>query len=263
MNYYEEGLPVTRIHGCMGYEMGPENMPTVKDLHHEVSKVRRLKMEGGDAAAMMAYFDRMQADNQNFFHSHRLDEDGRLKDVVWVDARSRVAYEEFGDVTSETYSWVFQQWLSCMGNKPPGAILTDQAAAMRKPISEIMPSTRHRWCIWHIIRKFSEKLGKCDKYADFKSPLKTLIYESFTVEEFESQWHSLIKQFKLEDNDWLCDLFEKRHMWIPAFMKEHFWAGMKTTQRVESINSFFDGFLNRHTKLHEFPEKYTRAMAKR
>ncbi|XP_021713700.1 protein FAR-RED IMPAIRED RESPONSE 1-like [Chenopodium quinoa] len=52
-------------------------------------------------------------------------------------------------------------------------------------------------------------------------------------------------------------------MWISAFMKEHFWAGMKTTQRVESINSFFDGFVNRQTKLHEFPEKYTRAMGRR
>lgn len=52
-------------------------------------------------------------------------------------------------------------------------------------------------------------------------------------------------------------------MWVPAFMKEHFWAGMKTTQRVESINNFFDGFVNRKTKLHEFPRQYNRAMTKR
>ncbi|XP_021747672.1 protein FAR1-RELATED SEQUENCE 6-like [Chenopodium quinoa] len=69
--------------------------------------------------------------------------------------------------------------------------------------------------------------------------------------------------YKLEENDWLSDLYDERHMWVPAFMKEHFWAGMKTTQRVESINSFFDGFVNRKTRLYEFPEKYTRAMARR
>ncbi|XP_021736273.1 protein FAR-RED IMPAIRED RESPONSE 1-like [Chenopodium quinoa] len=46
-------------------------------------------------------------------------------------------------------------------------------------------------------------------------------------------------------------------------MKEFFWAGMKTTQRVESINRFFDGYVNRKTKLHEFPEKYCKALDQR
>ncbi|XP_021735751.1 protein FAR-RED ELONGATED HYPOCOTYL 3-like [Chenopodium quinoa] len=34
------------------------------------------------------------------------------------------------------------------------------------------------------------------------------------------------------------------------------------TQRVESTNSFFDGFVNQKTKLFEFPRQYTRAMMK-
>ncbi|XP_021739064.1 protein FAR1-RELATED SEQUENCE 6-like isoform X2 [Chenopodium quinoa] len=110
------------------------------------------------------------------------------------------------------------------------------------------------------MRKFPEKLGKCELYAEFKNPLKSLIYESFTVDEFESRWLEFMKKYGLEENEWLCDLFEERHMWIPAYMKEYFWAGMKTTQRVESINSFFDGFVNRKTKLYEFPKKYSKAM---
>ncbi|XP_021729707.1 protein FAR1-RELATED SEQUENCE 6-like [Chenopodium quinoa] len=52
-------------------------------------------------------------------------------------------------------------------------------------------------------------------------------------------------------------------MWVPAYMKECFWAGMKTTQRVESINRFFDGYVNRKTKLHEFPQKYDMALTQR
>ncbi|XP_021753308.1 protein FAR1-RELATED SEQUENCE 6-like [Chenopodium quinoa] len=150
-----------------------------------------------------------------------------------------------------------------MGNKQPGAILTDQAAAMRKPLEQVMPNARHRWCIWHILKKLPDKLGKCEGYHDFKSPLKTLIYESFTVGEFERRWNELLSEYNLLDNDWLSELYEERHMWVPAFMKEHFWAGMKTTQRVESINSFFDGFVNRKTKLYEFPDKYKRAMERR
>ncbi|XP_021761373.1 protein FAR-RED IMPAIRED RESPONSE 1-like [Chenopodium quinoa] len=295
---------------------GGDNLPSVKDLEHEVhkEKEKRLKMEGGDATAMMAYFDRMQEDNQNFYRAHRLDEEGRLKDVMWVDARSRVSYEEFGDVVcfdatyltneyelpfanfvgvnhhgqsillggalvshedSDTFSWVFRQWMSCMGNKEPGAILTDQAAAMRKPLEQVMPNARHRWCIWHILKKFPDKLGKCEgydsimfyfdhfKYYDMNSPLKTLIYESFTVGEFERRWSELMSEYNLHDTEWLFDLYDERHMWVPAFMKEHFWARMKTTQRVESINSFFDGFVNRKTKLYEFPDKYKKAMERR
>ena len=37
-------------------------------------------------------------------------------------------------------------------------------------------------------------------------------------------------------------------MWVPAYMKHLFWAGMKTTQRSESINSFFDGYVHKTTK---------------
>ncbi|XP_021723376.1 protein FAR1-RELATED SEQUENCE 6-like [Chenopodium quinoa] len=186
LNFYDEGVPVRQAHGCIATETGEDNLPSVKDLQHEVYKEKRLKMEGGDAAAMMAYFDKMQADNQNFYHAHRLDGEGRLKDVLWVDTRSRVSYEEFGDVVFFDATYITnKKWLSCMGDRQPGAILTDQAAAMRKPLAEVMPNSRHRWCIWHIMRKIPDKLGSCEHYADFKSPLKTLIYESFTVAEFE------------------------------------------------------------------------------
>ena len=49
-------------------------------------------------------------------------------------------------------------------------------------------------------------------------------------------------------------------MWVPAYLKHLFWAGMKTTQRVESINSFFDLYVNKHTHLYEFVESYCEAM---
>ncbi|XP_021715718.1 protein FAR1-RELATED SEQUENCE 6-like isoform X1 [Chenopodium quinoa] len=300
VNYYEVGVPVSVLRRCLGTEN--PNLPNVKDMQHEVYKQRRLKMAGGDAQAMMAYFDSMQADNQNFYHAHRLDDKGRLKDVMWVDARSRVAYEDFGDVVCfdatyltneyelpfanfvgvnhhgqsillgcalvshedcDTFRWLFKQWLLCMGNKTPLAILTDQAPAMRKPLVEVMPNTRHRWCMWHILRKFPDKLGRCAMYNDFKSPLKNIVYDSFTTVEFQTRWCEAMKKYGLEDNEWLQELFVERHMWVPAWMKEFFWAGMKTTQRVESINRFFDGFVTRKTRLCEFPEKYSAAMKKR
>ncbi|XP_021759615.1 protein FAR1-RELATED SEQUENCE 6-like [Chenopodium quinoa] len=304
LDYFEEGVPIAQIHGCFAAEVkGLDNLEfTVKDLSHVVYKERRLKMAGGDAAALMNYFKKMQDGNNNFYHSERLDPEGRLRDVIWVDGRSRAAYEEFGDVVCfdatyltneyelpfvnfvgvnhhgqtillgcalvsredcDTFRWIFEEWLRCMNNRAPAAILTDQAAAMRKPLEEVMPSTRHRWCIWHIMRKIPDKLGKCARYKYFKGVLKAIVYESLTVDEFETRWASLVDDFNLETNDWLASLYVERHMWVPAFMKEYFWDGMKTTQGVESINSFFDGYVNRKTKLFEFPQKYAKAMDKR
>ncbi|XP_021735088.1 protein FAR-RED IMPAIRED RESPONSE 1-like [Chenopodium quinoa] len=299
MDFYEQGVPISQIHGCMATKRNGNMALTVKDLQHEVYKARRLKMVGGDSVAMMEYFEKMQSGNQNFFHAQRLDEEGRLKDVLWVDARTRVAYEDFGDavcfdatyLTNEyelpfanfvgvnhhgqslllgcalvshedcdTFAWIFRQWLACMNNRAPKAILTDQAAAMRMPLAEVMPNTVHRWCLWHIMSKIPEKLGKCALYQEFINPLKELVYESFNPEEFQTRWAEFIAEYKLEDNEWLQSLHKESRMWVPAYMKEFFWAGMKTTQRVESINRFFDGYVNRKTKLHEFPQKYCMAL---
>uniref|UniRef100_A0A803L951 Protein FAR1-RELATED SEQUENCE n=1 Tax=Chenopodium quinoa TaxID=63459 RepID=A0A803L951_CHEQI len=41
-----------------------------------------------------------------------------------------------------------------------------------------------------------------------QSPLKALVYESFTVAEFERRWINFIKHFELEDNDWKTKLYE-------------------------------------------------------
>ncbi|XP_021761949.1 protein FAR-RED IMPAIRED RESPONSE 1-like isoform X2 [Chenopodium quinoa] len=252
MDYYEQGVPISQIHGCMATERKGGNMPfTVKDLQHEVYKAKQLKMVGGDAVAMMEYFEKMQTGNQNFFHAQRLDEDGRLKDVLWVDVRSRVAYEDFGEVVCfdatyltnqyelpfanfvgvnhhgqslllgcalvshedcDTFSWIFRQWLACMNNRAPNAILTDQATAMRKPLAEVMPDTIHRWCIWHIMSKIPDKLGKCARYEEFLNPLKEVVYESFTPEEFHERWAALISEYNLEGNEWLESLHKESHM---------------------------------------------------
>ncbi|KAL2894350.1 Protein FAR-RED IMPAIRED RESPONSE 1, partial [Bienertia sinuspersici] len=186
---------------------GVENFPvSERQLRNVFDKEERLKMMKGDANAMAAYFHRMSTDNHNFFHLNRLDDDERLKDVMWVDARSRAAYIEFGDVI-------------------------DQDAAMKKAIAKVMPNTRHRWCLWHILNKLPLKLGGYDKYDEIKQAL--------------------------------LRLYQEREWWIPPYMKDMFWAGMRSTQRVESMNSFFDKYLKKQTRLYEFVQQYCKAMERR
>ncbi|XP_021736254.1 protein FAR-RED IMPAIRED RESPONSE 1-like [Chenopodium quinoa] len=64
-----------------------------------------------------------------------------------------------------------------------------------------------------------------------------------------------MESYGLVNDDWLTVLYDERHMWIPTYMKHLFWAGMKTTQRSESINSFVDKYVKRDTRLYEFVER--------
>ncbi|KAI3878785.1 hypothetical protein MKX03_018914, partial [Papaver bracteatum] len=56
-------------------------------------------------------------------------------------------------------------------------------------------------------------------------------------------WYWMLEEYDLVTNKWLNDLFEERHLWVPCYLKDVFWAGMSSTQRSEGINAFFDGYI--------------------
>ena len=72
-----------------------------------------------------------------------------------------------------------------------------------------------------------------------------------------------IEKYQLENNEWLLGLYGERHRWVPAFVRDIFWAGMSTTQRSESMHAFFDGYINSNTTLKQFVEQYENALAKK
>ena len=258
---------------------GHDKVPFLeKDCRNFVDKARRLRLGVGDAKAIHDYFMSMQAKNSGFFYMMDLDNDGRIKNVFWADSRSRALYEEFGDVVTfdttyltnkydlpfapfvgvnhhghsillgcgllsnedtSTFIWLFKTWFICMNERAPNAIITDQDKAMKNAIKVVFPKTRHRWCLWHILKKIPEKFRGYKAYEQIKNVLKNVVYDSLTIEEFEEKWGHFLNEFKLSENEWLSDLYRERHRWIPAFVKDTFWAGMSTTQRSESMNSFF------------------------
>jgi zinc finger SWIM domain-containing protein 3 len=78
-----------------GYENVTYNQ---KDVRNFLDKECRLKCKEGDGQALHDYFVRMQGKNSNFYHALDLDDELRVRNVFWVDARSRAAYESFHDV---------------------------------------------------------------------------------------------------------------------------------------------------------------------
>ncbi|GFY96076.1 hypothetical protein Acr_11g0003820 [Actinidia rufa] len=108
-----------------------------------------------------------------------------------------------------------------------------------------------------------DKLKGYKEYKSIRRSIKSVVYDSLSAEEFEQSWENLIKQFDLQNNGWLAGLYEERHRWVPAFVKDTFWAGMSTTQRSESMNAFFDGYVHSNTSLKEFVEQYDNALRKK
>jgi hypothetical protein len=273
-----------------------------KECRNFIAKERYLQLGTGGAGALRDYFIRMQSINDGFYFAMDFDDDGRLKNVFWADARSRAAYEDFGDVVTfdttyltnkyempfapfvgvnhhgqsilfgaaliskentETFVWLFETWLKCMNGRSPNAIITDQDRAMKNAINVVFPNAQHRLCLWHILKKLPDKFGSHLEYHAIKSALRKCVYESETCDEFDVNWQSLLGCYNLKDNAWLCGLYSERNFWVPAYLKDVFWAGMTTTQKSESMNAFFDGYVHPSTTLKEFVDGYDNALHKK
>ncbi|XP_028078415.1 protein FAR1-RELATED SEQUENCE 5-like [Camellia sinensis] len=266
----EAGIGVARNFHSMVVEAGGFEALTFdeRDARNHIDKARRLRLGVGDAESVAFYFHRMQQQNSNFYSEMDFDGEGRLRNLFWADARSRAAYNAFGDVVTFDTTYLTNKydmpfapaWLSCMSDTPPNAIITDQCKAMQNAIQVVFPQARHRWCLWHIMKKIPEKLRAYSEYESIKFALQKAVYESFTKNEFDEEWQAMIEKFGLHDNDWLGGFYDERHRWIPAYVKDMFWASMSTTQRSESMNAFFDGYVNSKTTLKQFVEQYDNAL---
>ncbi|XP_040987619.1 protein FAR1-RELATED SEQUENCE 5-like [Juglans microcarpa x Juglans regia] len=232
---------------------------------------RHLRLGAGGAGALQDYFCRMQYKNPGFFALMDLDDEGRLKNVFWADLRSRIAYQDFGDVVTfnttyltNRYEMPFAPFVGCMDGIASSAIITDQDRAMKNAIAIVFPKTRYRFCLWHILKKVPEKLGSHRAYkSGLKTQLMKCVYDTQTIEEFEKSWEEVISTYSLQENVWLQSLYAECTHWVPVFLKEYFWAGMSTTQRSESMNAFFDGYVHAKTNLNEFVDQFDNALKKK
>lgn len=92
------------------------------------------------------------------------------------------------DETTCTFVWLMKTWIRAMGGKAPSAILTDQDQAMKAAIAEVFSNARHRFSLWHILRKIPQKLGEVlRKHGNFMGVFNNCIYNSWTVKDFEQK----------------------------------------------------------------------------
>ena len=127
----------------------------------------------------------------------------------------------------------------------------------------MFPKTRHRISDWHVVRSISEKIGDLPEYEALRTDLVTVIYDSLIDSEFEARWKNWVDRFGLQDNAWIAFLYENRHLWAPAFLKDTFWAGLCTVSQHESPSTFFEDALSSETTLVTFLASYMTLLGNR
>ncbi|XP_022762618.1 protein FAR-RED ELONGATED HYPOCOTYL 3 isoform X2 [Durio zibethinus] len=243
---------------------------------NRLSSCQILGLEEGDVKVLLDHFLYMQDENPNFFYAIDLNEEQRLRNVFWVDAKGRLDYGYFNDVvfldttyikneyklpfvpfvgvnhhlqylllgcalvaeeTKLTYIWLMRAWLRAMGGRAPKVILTDHHKALKEAVIEAFPDSRHCFCLWHILSKIPEKLSYVTgQHENFKTKFDECIFKSYKDEQFEKKWWELVDRFNLRNDIWFQSLYEDRQQWVPTYMRGIFLAGISTVQRSDSLS---------------------------
>ncbi|KAL2491403.1 Protein FAR1-RELATED SEQUENCE 5 [Abeliophyllum distichum] len=142
------------------------------------------------------------------------------------------------DKSTESFVWLFSKFLEAMCTQAPHIIITDQDVAIAKAISMVLPFTFHRYCLWHILNKFSKKINVM-VHNDEYHMLVNIIKHFESPDEFEEHWAGIMENRDFANNEWLCSMYAIRSRWVLAYVNHIFSTGMSSSQRSESGHSFF------------------------
>ncbi|KAL3828652.1 hypothetical protein ACJIZ3_017454 [Penstemon smallii] len=258
----------------------------------------RRRTLGRDAQNLLDYFKKMQAENPGFYYAIQLDEENRMANAFWADARSRTAYNHFGDAvvldtryrvnqcrvpyapftgvnhhghtilfgcallldeSEATFVWLFKTFLAAMNDRAPVSLTTDKDRVIQAAVTQVFPQIRHCVNKWHVLREGQERMAHvCLSHPNFQVELYNCINMTETIEEFEYFWESVLDKYDLKKNDWLQSIYAARRQWVPVYFRDSFFAAISPCLGFES--SFFDGYVNQQTTLPMFFRQYERAL---
>ncbi|KAK9704951.1 hypothetical protein RND81_07G022500 [Saponaria officinalis] len=221
-----------------------------KDVHNFFSRFQQENLDN-DVMDLLEYCKSAKNENPNFQFDFTVDFENRLENIFWSLAYYFDLYQEYGDSTGfdttyrvnsydmpfgifigidnhgrtilfgcallrnetiATFCWLmkvlilYKTFVTLMG-KSPKTIITDQDPWMTQAISRETSFTKHAFCIWHI-----------------------------------TEWPLLVSRFNLQENKHVRGLYRIKKSWVPAYLRDHFFGGMTTTGRCESINCFVKRF---------------------
>nr|XP_040259289.1 protein FAR1-RELATED SEQUENCE 5-like [Aegilops tauschii subsp. strangulata] len=159
--------------------------------------------------------------------------------------------------TADTFQWLFETFLHCMGGKSPSTIITDEDAGMKTAIPLVFPHICHRRCLFHIKKKAEEKCTRT--FAANKTlhdDFSDIIHNSLTVAEFEQLWTEMIQRYNIGHVKYFQIMWKKRKRFVPVYFKTDFFPFIHSTARSEGTNAIFkDNITSTHNVI-SFLQEY-------
>ncbi|XBI90677.1 hypothetical protein VPH35_028246 [Triticum aestivum] len=293
----DNSMAPTGMYGLVsGMHGGPGMAPFSRRAMNRLAYAIRRDECSDDVQKTIDYFKELQARSDNFYYTMQVDGAGRIKNVFWSHALSRLSFEHFGNVvtfdttyqtnmykmslgifvgvnnhfqtvvfgccmmreeTVDTFKWLFQSFSCAMHGKRPSAILTDNCYQMEVAIAEVWPGTVHRVCKWHVLKNAKENFGNIySKRSTFKNEFHRVLNDPQTIDEFERAWIDLVKRYELESSTYMKRMWDMRTQWAPVYFKSHFFAKMSTTQRSESMNHVLKKYVKPSSPMNVLVRKY-------
>ncbi|XP_042477748.1 protein FAR1-RELATED SEQUENCE 1-like [Macadamia integrifolia] len=213
---------------------GYQNLNFTKDDYKYQLRMKRTgELKDGDIKVVLEYLENKHLEDPMFYHSVQVDQEDKMTNFFWVDARSVQDYVCFGDVVCFDATYKTNKY--------------------GRPFAPF---------VGHIYLNAGKNLSGAYTKR-FKKRFKSVIYGSENEEEFISDWNVLLIEFNLEENTWLLNLFDIREKLALVYGRGSFCANMTTTQRNESTNIFLKRYLKRKYTIIRFLKRYDKAMERR
>ncbi|XP_057721098.1 protein FAR-RED IMPAIRED RESPONSE 1-like [Arachis stenosperma] len=207
-----------------------------KDMYNQIEKQRQLMKN--DVTETLKYLKKRKKLDPKFYWSYEVDNNGVFWHLIWMDGKSRVDFEVFGDVMAfdatyqknkykfslvvfsevnhhlqtivfgsaivadegeGTYIWLLQKFVEAMNGKRPDAVITDGAKAMKLAIEKVFPDAHHRLCRWHLLRSATTNVSN----PKFTQHFRKCILGGYEIDEFEERYASMVNSFGIKDMEWV------------------------------------------------------------
>lgn len=293
-------VPTRMIMSVLSYVRGGLSaVPYTKKAVSNYRDFVRRESGKNDMMQCLDFFEKKRSEDPLFYFRFRTDENNVVKSLFWSDGNSRKFYEMFGDIvsfdttyktnrydlpfapfvgitshgdnclfgyaflqdeTSETFQWLFNTFLDCMGGKLPATIITDQDLAMKAAIAIVFPDTVHRNCLFHMLSNARDKTGRTfnsedeEVYKDFHD----IVTKSQTEAEFEYLWKDFIRRNNLYNVRYFQLMWVTRKRWAPVYFKSNWCPLIQTTARSEGTNSRYKADICSSHSVSAFLAQYER-----
>jgi hypothetical protein len=264
---------------------------TVRECYNQDNVQNITLVEAADSQSLVSYFKRRTNEEGMFYWDVQVDQEGRMTNFFFRDGKSRNDYDCFGDAvifdttyrtnkyslicapfvgvnhhwhnivfgcafllddSTASYTWLFRSFLESMGGRSPKSIFTDQDEAIMQAAEQVFPNTQHCFSYWHILKNAQAHLGTINTSQAFQNMFMKCMQGSDTEAEMEESWAAMLNEYKLEDNNWLNDLYKFHNRWCSVFNKETFDGGINSSQWGEVSNNILTGVADESTSLTRF-----------